>query len=144
LKNVNCKLQIGSERDMRADDLRDRLLDFAARVGKAVDAMPRSRLGRYVASQLVCSGTSAGPNYEEGCAAESRADFIHKASISLKELRESRFWIRLAVRSELLPEKRLTPLLDECQQLCNIIAKSLVTAKSNKRRRGKDDDRDTA
>jgi len=62
-------------------DLSDRLLGFAVRVGKVVDALPDTRLGRHVAGQLVRCGTSAGPNYEEGCAAESRADFIHKLSI---------------------------------------------------------------
>ncbi len=51
---------------------------------------PDTRAGRHVASQLVRSGTAAGPNYEEGCAAESRRDFCHKLGIVLKELRESR------------------------------------------------------
>ena len=50
-------------------------------------------------AQLIRSGTSAAPNYEEGCAAESRADFVHKLSICLKELRESQFWIRLIIKS---------------------------------------------
>jgi four helix bundle protein len=113
-------------------DLSERLLGFAVRVGKVVNALPTMRLGRHVAAQLVRSGTSAAPNYEEGCAAESRADFVHKLSISLKELRESRFWIRLIVQSELLPEKKMTELLDECTQLCKIIAQSIVTAKKNR------------
>ena len=112
-------------------DLSERLLAFAARVGKAVNALPATRLGRHVASQLIRSGTAAGPNYEEGCAAESRADFIHKLSICLKELRESRFWIRLIIESRLLPTKRMADLQDECTQLCKIVAQSLLTAKKN-------------
>ena len=75
---------------MTSDELLERLIDFAVRVGKVVDALPDTRMGRHVAGQLVRSGTSPAPNYEEGCAAESRADFIHKLSICLKELRESR------------------------------------------------------
>lgn len=120
--------------DMAGDswDLSERLLDFSVRVGKVVDALPPTRLGRHVAMQLVRSGTSPGPNYEEGCAAESRADFIHKLSICLKEARESRFWIRLIVRSGLLPEKRMADLEDESTQLCKILAQSIVTAKRNK------------
>src|SRR5438874_5590221 len=82
----------------------------------------------------LCSGTSPAPNYDEGCTAESRADFIHKLSICLKELRESRTWIRLIIKTEMLPEQRLGELLDECNQLCNIIAQSIVTAKENKKR----------
>jgi len=116
---------------MTSDELLDRLIDFAARVGKVVDALPDTRMGRHVAGQLVRSGTSPAPNYEEGCAAESRADFIHKLSICLKELRESRSWIRLIIKTEMLPEHRISELLDECNQLCNIIAQSIVTAKQN-------------
>ncbi len=111
------------------NDLAERLPSFAVRVGKAVNALPATRLGRHVAAQLIRSGTSAGPNYEEGCAAESRADFVHKLSVCLKELRESRFWIRLIVTSGLLSAEKLADLEDECTQLCRIMASSLVTAK---------------
>jgi four helix bundle protein len=81
---------------------------------------------------LVRCATSPAPNYEEACAAESRADFVHKLSISLKELRESRYWIRLIVKCELLSERQMAELLDECTQLCNIIGQSVLTAKQNK------------
>ncbi|HEY3104324.1 MAG TPA: four helix bundle protein [Pyrinomonadaceae bacterium] len=117
---------------MTSDDLLERLIDFAARVGKVVDALPDTRMGRHVGGQLVRSGTSPAPNYEEGCAAESRADFVHKLSICLKELRESRTWIRLIIKTEMLPEHRMGELLDECNQLCNIIGQSIVTAKANR------------
>lgn len=119
---------------MTPDELLERLINFAARVGKVVDALPDSRMGRHIGSQLVRSGTSPAPNYEEGCAAESRADFVHKLSIALKELRESHTWIRLIIKTEMLTEHRLGELLDECNQLCNIIAQSIVTAKENKKR----------
>ena len=76
--------------DRRGEDLEDRLLDFAARVGKLVEALPDTRLGRHVAGQLVRSGTSPAPNYAEACAAESKKDFIHKLGIALKELCEAR------------------------------------------------------
>tara|TARA_R110002072_G_scaffold13481_2_gene56914 strand:- start:133433 stop:133834 length:402 start_codon:yes stop_codon:yes gene_type:complete len=112
-------------------DIEERLLEFAVRVGKAVDALPDTRLARHIAGQLVRSGTSPAPNYAEACAAESKKDFIHKLAIALKELRESHVWIRLIVKSDLIPEQRLEQLRDECDQLCKIIAKSLVTAKSN-------------
>ena len=117
---------------MAGEELSERLLEFAARIGKVVDALPNTRLGRHIAGQLVRCGTSPGPNYEEACAAESRNDFVHKLSICLKELRESRFWIRLILKAELLPEARMSSLLDEANQLCSIIAKSIVTAKSHR------------
>jgi len=117
---------------MTPEELLERLIEFAARVGKVVDALPDTRMGRHVAGQLVRSGTSPAPNYEEGCAAESRNDFIHKLSICLKELRESRCWIRLIIKTEMLPEHRMGELFDECNQLCNIIGQSVVTAKENR------------
>ena len=114
--------------------LAERLLDFAVRAGKVVDALPDTRLGRHIAGQLVRCSTSPAPNYAEACGAESKKDFIHKMGICLKELRESKCWLDLIVRSELLPEQRLVPLSDECHELTLIIGKSIVTAKNNLRR----------
>ena len=124
----------GKPKSRTGDDLAERLLDFAARVGKVVDALPESRLGRHIAGQLVRSGTAPAPNYAEACGAESRRDFVHKLSIALKELRESRCWIQVIIKAELLPEQRLSEILDECEQLCAIVAKSIVTAKNNQAR----------
>lgn len=122
----------GGER--KGADIEERLLDFAVRIGKVIDSLPETRLGRHIAGQLVRSGTSPAPNYAEACAAESKRDFIHKLGIVLKELRESAVWLRMIIKSELIPEQRLEPLRDECEQLCKIIAKSLVTAKTNQLR----------
>ena len=119
---------------MTPDELGERLLDFAVRIGKIIDALPDSRLGRHVSSQLVRCGTSSPPNYEEACAAESRADFVHKMKIALKELRESRFWLRYIIRTELLPAKKMGNIVDEAHQLCNIFGKSTVTAKGIKKK----------
>src|SRR3982751_5275490 len=124
--------------ERRGDDLAERLLDFAAEVGKIVDALPETRLGRHTAGQLVRCGTSPAPNYAEAGGAESRKDFIHKLSICLKELRETHCWLLLVVKAELLPEQRLTELVDECRQLMNVIAKSIVTTKSNMSSKSKD------
>lgn len=97
-----------------------------------MDALPDSRLGRHIASQLVRCGTSPAPNYGEADAAESKNDFIHKLAIVFKELRECRLWIKLIIKARLLPTKRMTSLLDECEQLCRIIASSHITAKKNR------------
>src|SRR6185436_15262591 len=114
---------------MKPNELSERLWRFAARVGKMVDALPDTRLGRHVAGQLVRCGTSAPPNYDEGCNAESRADFIHKLSVALKEQRETLGWLRFIPVAELLPQARLTEAIDECLQLCRILGKSVSTAK---------------
>ncbi|HEY1083073.1 MAG TPA: four helix bundle protein [Prosthecobacter sp.] len=116
---------------MLAEAMEERFLDFAVRIGSAVEALPDSRMGKHIAGQLIRSGTSPAPNYGEACAAESRADFTHKLGIVLKELRESRIWLRMAVKSGCVSGSRLDPLIKECTELMNITAKSLVTAKSN-------------
>jgi four helix bundle protein len=78
------------------------------------------------------SGTSPGSNYEEARGAESRADFIHKMGIVLKELKESRFWLKLIHRTKLIKAEYVESLTQECQELCAIVAKSILTAKKNK------------
>jgi four helix bundle protein len=140
VRSVKCKIgKSRPESDVNAmagqQDLEERLLDFAVRVGKVVDSLPDTRMGRHIAGQLVRCGTSPAPNYSEACAGESRRDFIHKLGGCLKELRETRCWLKMICKSELLPANQLAPLIDECNQLCNIIGKSIVTAKRNNRRR---------
>ena len=113
----------------KGDQLSERLTDFIVKVIKIVDALPKTIAGRHIGGQLISSATSCGANYEEGCGAESRADFIHKMSIVLKELKESRFWFRLIGRTQMLSPKDINPVIDECKQLCAIIGKSVSTAK---------------
>ena len=112
----------------QAEELNSRLLDFAIRVIRLVKALPRTPEARHVARQLLRSGTSPGANYEEACGAESRGDFAHKIGVVLKELKETRYWLRVAGRVPLLkPASRLDALLGETEQLVAIFAKSLAT-----------------
>lgn len=69
-------------------DLQDRLADYAVRIIKLSEALPETKAGKHVATQILRSGTSPAPNYGEAQSAESKADFIHKIKIGLKELRE--------------------------------------------------------
>lgn len=114
---------------MNQQELSDRLWSFAARVGKIVDALPDTRLGRHVAGQLIRCGTAGPPNYDESGAAESREDFVHKLSVALKELRESREWLKFIIQSDLLPEQKMSTMVDEANQLCRILGQSILTAK---------------
>lgn len=120
---------------MNPPELSERLWQFAARIGKVVDALPDTRLGRHVAGQLVRSGTAAPPNYDEGRVGESRADFVHKINIALKEPVETRGWLKFIVTAELLPTNRVQGLHDECDQLCRILWSSVSTAKKHAHRR---------
>ena len=116
------------------NDLSERLLNFAAELIKWIVRLNKTAVGRHIAGQLMRSGTSAGANYEEACGAESRADFIHKLQVVLKELRESLYWLRLIKKADLIPatDPDLLFLLKEAKELTNIIAKSVVTAKKGK------------
>ncbi len=80
--------------------------------------------------QLIRSGTSVGANVEEAQAAQSRADFIHKMEIALKELRETRYWLRLLVATDLVPEERMRGLMGEAEELVKIMSKIVVSAKN--------------
>ena len=113
----------------KTNQLSDRLLDFAVEMIKIANALPNTVAGRHVGGQLIRAGTSSGSNYEEACGAESRSDFAHKMSIVLKELKESRFWLRLIRRTKMLDFKQTDPVIDECEQLCAMVAKSVLTAK---------------
>ena len=113
-------------------NLAERLLDFAVNIIKLVNSLPKTLVGKHIGSQLMRSGTSPGSNYEEACGAESRADFIHKLGIVLKELKESRFWLKLIDRTNLMKFEQVELTLKECQELCAVIAKSILTARKNK------------
>jgi len=120
------------ERDRRFD-LENRLIDFAARVMDVVDSLPSAPAGKHIAGQLMRSGTAPAANYAEAQGAESRADFIHKMRLALKELRETNVWLRLVkTKSLITPADRLVPLLQECNELIAIFMASVGTAIRNK------------
>ncbi len=116
----------------KANELSERFLAYAAEIVKLVMKLRRTSVGREIGGQLLRSGTSTGANYEEGCGAQSRADFIHKLQIVFKELRESLFWLKLIRKSELLKDDSIEWLIKETKELSSIIAKSLITAKRGK------------
>jgi four helix bundle protein len=114
-------------------DLEERLLEYAVRIIRLVDALPASRAGRHVADQLLRCGTSPLANHGELQGAESRKDFIHKLGICLKEIREARRWLRLVHRVPLLAPPKVEPLLAETEALIKIFAASVRTAERNRR-----------
>lgn len=120
-----------------AEEMEDRFLDFAARICALVEALPDTKTGRHISGQMIRCGTSPAPNYAEACAAESRNDFTHKLGIVLKELRETRIWLKLVQKTASMKVGRLAPLIEECSELMNIIGKSIVTAKTNAPSRSK-------
>jgi len=110
-------------------NLSERLLDFAASSIKLTVKLKITAVRRYMTNQLMCAASSSGANYEEACGAESKADFIHKVQLVLKELRESLYWLRLVERTSLISCDELKALEDEANEFTKIIAKSVITAK---------------
>jgi four helix bundle protein len=114
-------------------DLEDRLIDFAVRIIRIAEALPKTRVGNHISGQIVRCGTSPAPNYGEAQGAESRADFIHKMKICLKELRETKVWLRMMGKANLIkPISKLDSLTDENNQLISIFVTSIKTAKEKK------------
>ncbi len=111
----------------------ERLLDFGVHVIRLTTELNKNSVGRHIGDQLMRSATSSGANYEEACSAESRADFVHKMQIVLKELRMSIYWLKLLERSKLIPSANLQPLLSEANELAQNVAKSVITAKSKEK-----------
>ncbi len=112
-------------------DLEERLIDFAVAISDIVDGLPSTRLGNYIAGQLIRSGCSPSLNYGEAQSAESRNDFIHKMKIILKELRESMISIKIIERKQLYNPAAVGAAKEECNQLIAIFVKSIETAKRN-------------
>lgn len=115
----------------RGADIAERLLAFAATILEMAKGHRRDAAGRHVTSQLVRSATSAGANYAEARAAESRADFIHKVRIAAKEMHEAGFWLRLVQRSALarIDDARFVAVIREADELAAILMASARTAR---------------
>jgi four helix bundle protein len=92
--------------------------------------LPDTKTANHIRGQILRCGTAAAPNHAEARDAESRADFVHKLKIVLKELRETKVWLILILRTELVfPKDRLDPLVQECDELISIFVQSVKTAK---------------
>jgi four helix bundle protein len=123
------KQNLPTESPSIADQLEERLVNFAVRIIKLSACLPRTAAGKHIAGQILRSGTSPAPNYGEARGAESRADFVHKIRVVLKELNETSIWLRIIDRSKILKAELLTDIVQENGDLCKIFAASLKTAR---------------
>jgi four helix bundle protein len=115
---------------MTPEELKARTKQFALRVLKVADSLPRSPSGRTLASQIADSGTSVASNYRAACKARSRKEFISKLGVAEEEGDETQFWLEMIVESGLMPAKRLEPLLQEAHEITAILAASRKSAGS--------------
>ena len=113
-------------------DIEKRTFDFGLGIVKLCQFLEgRSWVNSTLGKQLLRCGTSIGSNVEEAQAAESRADFISKNNISLKEARETHYRLRLLAAAEVVAQSRLQPILDEALELKRILGAIVVSAKRN-------------
>lgn len=117
----------------QADELEDRLIEFAVRIVRLSARLPRTPAGKHIAGQILRAGTAPAPNYGEARGAESHADFVHKLRIVLKELNETSIWLRIIERCGLLESQLLSNIMQESKALSRIFTCSLKTARAAKK-----------
>ncbi len=114
-------------------DIKVRTFDFAVRIVQLcrfLDEQPG--VGRTLGNQLLRAGTAIGANVEEAQAGQSKADFISKYAIALKEARETHYWLRLLIASNIVPEARIADLLQEADEIMRVIGAIIVSTKKNR------------
>ena len=114
------------------EDLKQRTFDLAVRVVNLCRELEKTPgASRTLSGQLLRSGTSVGANVEEGQASQSKADFVSKYSIACKEARETHYWLRLLVATEIMQQNQIAGLIDEANQLIAILTTIIKRTKAN-------------
>jgi four helix bundle protein len=110
-----------------------RTKQLALRVIKTVEVLPKNRTADVIGRQLIRSGTSIGANYRGACRGKSTADVIAKLRIVEEEADESAYWMELLIESGLLPEARLSELLQETNEIIVMTVASIRTLQKRDR-----------
>ena len=116
---------------MKENALIDKSIYFAARIIKLHMYLIKNKKETIISKQIVRSGTSIGANINEGNYGQSRADFIAKMHIALKETSETEYWLKLLVLSEYISEKEGNSLISDCLEIKKMLVSSINTAKNN-------------
>ena len=117
---------------MKENILIDKSIDFAARIIKLCKFLEDSKKEHIISKQIIRSGTSIGANINEAQYGNSKADFVSKLHISLKETAETEYWLRLLFKSDYIDNKMFDSLLNDCLEVKKILISSINTAKNNK------------
>ncbi len=117
---------------MHKDELKLRTKQYALRIIKLVNVLPRTVVGYAISRQLIRSGTSVGANYRAVCRSRSKAEFISKLGIVIEEADESAFWLEIIIDSGLMKKELIKPLFVETNEIIAIMSSSRITASQNK------------
>lgn len=116
---------------MRENLLINKSIAFAARIVKMQQHLIKDKKETVISKQIIRSDTSIGANINEANYGQSKADFISKMHIALKETAETEYWIKLLNMSEYIDDKMSRSLLDDCLEIKRMLIASLNTAKEN-------------
>ena len=106
---------------MKENILIDKSIEFAARIIKLQRYLVRDKKESVISKQIIRSGTSIGANTNEANYGQSKADFISKLHISLKETAKTEYWLILLVKSELLTNEEGESLLKDCLEIKRVL-----------------------
>ena len=115
-----------------AGPLNEKSVDFAVRIVK-INRFLKDKKEYEIAGQIIRSGTSIGANINEADYAQSRADFISKLSVALKETAETEYWLKVIHRSEIIDNEMYNSIIEDCLEIKRMLVSSLNTAKGNKK-----------
>lgn len=110
--------------------IQEKSFNFAVRIVKFFKYLQKEKREFILSKQILRSGTSIGANIEEGIGGQSKRDFIAKFQISLKEARETRYWLRLLEATDYISATEAKSMLKDCEDIINILTAILKTAKS--------------
>ena len=117
---------------MKENIIKTKSMEFALRIVKLYQYLSSTRKEFVLSKQLLRSGTAIGALVRESEHAESKADFIHKLSIALKEANESDYWIELLYRSGYLAESEYQSLFSNLDEIIRLLVSIIKTSKGNK------------
>ena len=119
---------------MKDNILIEKSIDFGARIVKLHKYLSKEKKEHTISNQVLRSGTSIGANINEAQYGNSKADFIAKLHIALKETAETEYWLHILEKSDYLEENLSKSLLKDCLEIKKILISSLNTAKENDRK----------
>ncbi len=121
-----------NERKSKGKDIRERGFSFACRIVKLYQCLAKQKDGgEILGRKILRSGTSIGANLEEATAGQSKADFVSKCNIALKEARETYYWLRLLIKTKVVPANKLSELTNESNELVAILTTIVKKTRSS-------------
>ena len=115
---------------MTEQEFKDRTKQIALRVIRLVESLPNIPSAQIIGKQLLRSATSVGANYRAACCGKSTPDILHKLSIVEEEADESLYWLELLIESEIVPEKKLSALFSDINEIVAMTVSSIKTLRS--------------